>query len=155
MADTGFEIHGRFYPAAQSFNLGDPVLVRDLTGLDFPTFAEMYDELVDELAAAQDPDGVMVDPVLLIGLVGVAVWHANPTWQRHKVVRFVQPLEIDAIKFVGGEDDEDENDESPPAAAPADTASGGTPAGSNNSAGATATQNGSGDPTLATGAVSA
>lgn len=151
MAETGFDIYGKFYPMVEAFALGDPVLIRELTGLDFPAFAEAYDELADTVG---DSDGeVSIDPVVLVGLVGVSVWHANPTWRRDKVVRFVQHLSMDAIQFVGDELEAD--DAGPPAVTGEDRASGGTPADSPSSEAESVSPNGSGAQTSPTGAVSA
>lgn len=150
MAETGFDIYGKFYPMVEAFALGDPVLIRELTGLDFPSFAEAYDELTD---AVGDSDGeVEIDPVVLVGLVGVSVWHANPTWRRDKVLRYVQHLPIEQIQLVGGEEDDADD---PPADTPPAKASGGTPADSSSSAGETANPNGSGGQTSPIGAASA
>lgn len=148
---AGFEIYGQFYPAVEAFTLGDPVLIRELTGMDFVDFSEAYDELIVELNQAADGEA-NVDPAVLIGLVGVAVWQANPTWRRDKVVKFVEHLPTDALKLVG--DEEEGDDQDPPAPAPEDSRSGGTQTDSSSSAGATANQNGSGDPTSALSVVS-
>lgn len=151
MAESGFEIYGKFYPMVEAFELGDPVLIRELTGLDFPTFAQEHDELIAAAAAADD-DELDIDPVVLVGLVGVSVWHANPTWRRDKVLRYVQHLPIEQIQLVGGEEDDTDD---PPADTPPDKASGGTPADSSSSAGETANPNGSGGQTSPIGAASA
>src|SRR3990167_4750442 len=94
--DPAIEINGELYPIPQAFRLGDPVLVRELTGMDFVDFAEALD---DEARRA--------DPVLQLGIIGVAVWQKHPTWRREKVARFVSTLPIEALKFIGGDDDEE------------------------------------------------
>ena len=91
---AGFEIDGRFYPFPQSFRLGDPVLVKELTGMEFNDFVEAFDSLDPE-------DGV--DPVVMVGLVGVAVWQEHPRWSRDKVVRFVQAVDMEKFDAIGGE----------------------------------------------------
>ena len=50
--------------------------------------------------AAGDTD---MDPVVLLGLVGVAVWQQHPRWSREKVKRYVGELDIAALSFQGGE----------------------------------------------------
>ena len=105
----GFQIGRRFYPFPASFRLGDPVLVEELTGLDWHAF---LDRLPDEDA----PDGQEPDPVAMLGLVGVAVWQANPRWRRDRVVSYVQGLDMGDVEAVGADDDE-EDEASPPAEA--------------------------------------
>lgn len=85
--DPGFEIDGRLYPMPQSFRLGDPVLVTQLTGLTWPQFAEALD----------DPDRQQ-DPVILLGLIGVAVWQGNHGWTRDRAARYVELLDIGAVQ---------------------------------------------------------
>lgn len=98
MADErpGFEIDGRRYPFPESFRLGDPVLVAELSGMPFPEFAE---KLQDEEERK--------DPAVLIGLVGVAVWQGNPRWRRARVVEYVQQIDTEGFEAFGG-DGEDE-----------------------------------------------
>lgn len=106
----GFQIGRRFYPFPASFRLGDPVLVEELTGLDWHAF---LDRLPDEDA----PDGQEPDPVAMLGLVGVAVWQANPRWRRDRVVSYVQGLDMGDVEAVGADDDAEEDEASPPAEA--------------------------------------
>lgn len=106
---AGFEIEGRFFPFPDGFRLGDPVLVTELTGLDFNDFV-----------ARLDDEEERSDPVVLIGLIGVAVWQANPRWRRDRVLRYVQNVDIDKFEAVGGEDESDEKEKpgDPPAEPP-------------------------------------
>lgn len=83
--DAGFEINGEFYPFPTAFRLGDPVLVAEVTGLEWMEFAEMLDE---------------GSPRTLPGLVAVSVWQKNPGWRRDKVVRFVEAIDQDAVTVV-------------------------------------------------------
>lgn len=95
MSDTqraDFELEGRPYKFPSSFRLGDPVLVTELTGMDFEDFS----------ARIADVDA-LTNPVILIGMIGVAVWQANPTWTRAKVLRYVQGVSIE--QFTATEDD--------------------------------------------------
>ena len=107
---AGFEINGRFYPMPATFRLGDPVLVEELTGLEFPDFAE-------RLGLAQQVPDADLDPVLTLGLIGVSIWQANPRWRRDKVVRYVQAIPQDDVEFQGSDD---EDGPSPPAEPTAD-----------------------------------
>jgi len=98
--DPGFEIGGNLYPFPTSFRLGDPVLVEQVTGLDWPTFTNRLDDAdYDE------------DLVTLSGLIAVALWQSNPTWRRDRVVREVERLNLESVKVVGDEP----ADDSPPA----------------------------------------
>jgi hypothetical protein len=81
----GFTIEGRFYPWPESFRIGDPVLIRELTGYEWEDFAARLD------------DGPGMD--MLAGLVGVAVWQGNPRWRRDRVLEYVQRIDIAAIDF--------------------------------------------------------
>jgi hypothetical protein len=113
MADnaTGFEIRGRLYPMPEGFRLCDPVLVEELTGLPFNTFAERLDEMGDSI---RDGGEAEVDPVMLPGLIGVSVWQAHKTWARAKVIKWVQNVDIDEVDFKGGDSDDAEGEARPP-----------------------------------------
>lgn len=80
--DAGFEINGEFYPFPTGFRLGDPVLVTNITGLEWLEFAELLDA---------------GDSRALAGMVAVAVWQKHPTWRRDKVVRFVEQIQLDDL----------------------------------------------------------
>lgn len=107
MADqeAGYQIAGKFFPFPTSFRLGDPVLIRDLTGLT-------WDEFLRAMPDEDDPEDVG-DPVVLLGMLGVAVWQANPTWRRDKVARYVQNIPIEDVEAVGVEEEQD-GDAGPP-----------------------------------------
>lgn len=113
MADAGFEIKGRFYPFVESFRLGDPVLVERLTGLE-------WHEWIERLPDGDDPtaDGDLSDPLVMLGMVGVAIWQGNPSWARDKVARYVERLNMEDVEATG-DDQEDEFDPPPPAPATA------------------------------------
>lgn len=97
MADQiGVQIGSHFYPLPTAFRLGDPVLVEELTGLDWNSFVE---RLPDE----DEPDDAPEDPVAMLGMIGVAVWQRNPTWKRDRVVRFVTALNMENVEIVGPE----------------------------------------------------
>lgn len=101
MADTGtFLIDDREYAMPTSFRLIDPVLIREITGLEWPQFTERLDG-----GDGEDPSGIEedMDPVVLLGLVAVAVWQQHPRWTREKVKRYVGELDIAALSFRGDE----------------------------------------------------
>jgi hypothetical protein len=108
----GFEIEGRRYPFPESFRLGDPVLVAELTGMSFPEFAEALD----------DPDR-REDPAILIGLIGVAVWQGNPRWRRDKVIAYVQQIDLGEFEAFGGGAEDEQLPPAEPAQEPADETS--------------------------------
>ncbi len=89
----GFEIAGAFYPFPDSYTIGDSVLVRMLTGLDMEEFGELLADSDDENAESRS------DPRLLIGLIGVAVWHKHSKWSVERVARFVQNTDISLLDF--------------------------------------------------------
>lgn len=110
MADRpGYVIDGTFYPQPEGFRLGDPVLVTEVTGMDFPSFAQ-----------ALDDDTRGNDPVLLLGMIAVAIWQANPRWKRDRVARYVETIPMDTVRFEGGDEGPEVADVGPPedAAAP-------------------------------------
>lgn len=90
---AGFLIDGREYPFPEKFRLGDPVLVKQLTGMEFKDFAE-----------ALDDEDRREDPAILIGLIGVAVWQGNPRWTRDRVQAYVQQVDLEGFEAFGGED---------------------------------------------------
>lgn len=102
----GYQIGDHFFPFAARFKLGDPVLVEELTGL---TWNEFLDRLPDEDSA----DDEMPDPVAMLGLVGVAVWRANPTWRRDRVIRYVQQQEMENVTAIAP--DTEDGEDGPPA----------------------------------------
>jgi len=110
LAEAGYQIRNKFYPFPSSFRLLDSVLIRELTGMS-------WEEFINGMPDDDDPDAV-ADPTVMSGLIGVAIWQANPTWQRSKVARFVQGITMDEVEAVGMEADEEEaaeGDASPPA----------------------------------------
>jgi len=98
--DGVFLIDDREYAMPTSFRLIDPVLIRELTGLEWMEFTQRLDGVDADDPAASDTD---MDPVVLLGLVGVAVWQQHPRWSREKVKRYVGELDITALSFQAGE----------------------------------------------------
>lgn len=119
---AGFEIKDRFYAWPESFRMGDVVLVEQVTGLDWPAFTN---RLPDEEEIAGVPDEAE-DLVVLTGLMATSIWQNHPHWRRDRVIRYVEQLDLESIKFLGG----DVPDEAEPDARPPDQAgetSSGTP----------------------------
>jgi hypothetical protein len=100
VAETGFEIKGRFYPLAAAFRLGDPVLVERVTGLDWPAFTARLPEEDSDPSQAEDI-------VVTAGLLAVSVWQQHPHWRRERVASYVEQLDLSKVKFIAGEDDVD------------------------------------------------
>lgn len=101
----GVEIYKRFYPWPASFRLGDPVLVKEVTGMRWPDFAQALDEM--------DPDEVP-DQVVLAGLIAVAFWQGNPQMSRDKVRRTLERIPMEELEIVEGDEGTIEGDASPP-----------------------------------------
>lgn len=109
MSEAGFTIDGTFYPFRHNFRSLDPVLIRDVTGIDW-----------DEWAAGLADTGQ--DQIL--GLMAVSIWQTHPTWPRRKVVQFMTTLDMDRVEFVGGDEPAEEGTVvplSPPPTSHADT----------------------------------
>src|SRR5215831_1118378 len=95
MAGPYFEIYAREYPLIllQDFQLGDPVLVRELTGLTWPDFvegAQQMQQAYNEAVLAGNEDAYEPDAVIMLGLIGVAFWHGNKAMSRRKVVQIIE-----------------------------------------------------------------
>lgn len=111
---AGFQIGKRFYPFPTRFRLGDPVLVEELTGVQWGDF-------IERLPEEEGPEDEQLDPIAQLGLIGVAIWQENPTWRRDRVVRYTQALERDQVELVAPDrPDEEELDEPAAPAAPGD-----------------------------------
>ena len=113
MADEGFVIGDRTYPFPTSFRLCDPVLVSEITGLGWVDFVELLEEPEQQ------------DPAAMAGMIGVAVWQGNPRWNRERVLRYVEQLDMGSIEVNTGEQadppeaaDDQSMDSSPAASKP-------------------------------------
>jgi hypothetical protein len=100
----GVEIYKRFYPWPESFRLGDPVLVKEVTGMRWPDFAQALDEMEED---------EVPDQVVLAGLIAVAFWQGNPQMSRDKARRAVERISMDDVEIL--EADDGGVDASPPA----------------------------------------
>lgn len=112
-AQDGVEIYGRFYPWPERFRLGDPVLVREVTGMDWPEFTAALEEQEAAMRSSQEAeeDAPDADQVVLAGLVAVAFWQGNQQMSREKARRTIERVPQDKIEIIEGADD------SPPAQA--------------------------------------
>lgn len=106
----GFEIRGRFYPWAQQMRMLDPLLVTEVTGMSYNDFLQVWQGTLDG-------DEVDVDPVVMNGLIAVAIWQQHTDWTRARVVKFMERLAQEDLDLTGSEE---EVDASPP---PSDNAS--------------------------------
>jgi hypothetical protein len=111
----GVEIYKRFYPWPDSFRLGDPVLVKEITGMRWPDFVQALDDQNQAIADAEEMGGPTPQPdqVVLAGLVAVAFWQGNPTMSRDKARRALERIPMEDIEVIDG--DEGEADLIPPA----------------------------------------
>jgi hypothetical protein len=111
---SGVEIYKRFYPWPDSFRLGDPVLVKEVTGMKWPDFAQALDDQNQAIEEAEEmgTEPPSPDQVVLAGLIAVAFWQGNPTMSRDKARRALERIPMDDIEVVDG--DEGEADVGPP-----------------------------------------
>lgn len=107
--EPGFQIRGRFYKAVSldEYLLDDPVLIRETTRIEFPDFVERLWKL------ETGPDSALLDPVLLKGVIAVAIWHANPDWRLDQVTQYVGKLRITEAELVGFDEEQGPEDASP------------------------------------------
>jgi hypothetical protein len=99
----GVEIYKRFYPWPTRFRLGDPVLVKEVTGMRWPDFVAALNDVDED----EEPD-----QVVLAGLIAVAFWQGNPQMSRDKARRAVEKMPVDEIELI---DSDEESDALPPA----------------------------------------
>lgn len=103
----GFQIRGRFYPIADVEKLGDPALVRAVTGLSWDAYLAGLGYIDpaanddDELEDLPDENDV------LAGVVAIAVQHVT-NWPRDKVTRFVTNLSAGEVEGIGFDEPEPE-----------------------------------------------
>jgi len=115
----GFEIYKRFYPAPTRFRFGDPVLVKEVTGMSWPEFTAALDAMEVEYASLSEQgrsDEFEPDHALMLGLMAVSFWQGNSTMSRAKVVRAVERMPLEEVEFIAADV---EDDVSPPVVAEA------------------------------------
>ncbi len=100
----GVRINGVFYPFVDKFKHGDPILIYEVTGLDWDTFAAMLEQAEENETA---------NPITQTALIAVAVQRQHPGWSRHKVSAFIRNLDLGTEEFEGLTDEE-EADALPP-----------------------------------------
>ncbi len=91
----GVEIFKRFYPWPERFRLGDPVLVKEVTGMRWPDFVAALDEMDEDEAP---------DQVVLAGLIAVAFWQGNQQMSRDKARKAIERMPVDEIEMIEGDD---------------------------------------------------
>ena len=91
----GVEIYKRFYPWPDRFRLGDPVLVKEVTGMRWPDFVAALDEMDEDEAP---------DQVVLAGLIAVAFWQGNQQMSRDKARKAIERMPVDEIEMIEGDD---------------------------------------------------
>jgi len=114
----GVEIYKRFYPWPDSFRLGDPVLVKEITGMRWPEFVQALADQNEAIAEATEMglEPPPPDQVVLAGLIAIAFWQGNPLMSRDKARRALERLPMEDLELIDG--DEGEVDFGPPADAP-------------------------------------
>ena len=114
---AGVEVYSRFYPWPEEFRLGDPVLVREVTGMDWPEFIGAMADQQESMREARETGGEApdMDQVVLAGVIAVAFWQGNPQMSREKARRAIERCPQDRIEIVDGDGDEEDSEESPPA----------------------------------------
>jgi len=112
MADqSGVEVYKRFYPWPNSFRLGDPVLVNQMTGMTWPEFTAALDAQNQAIAEAEEmgDEPPQADQVVLAGLIAVAFWQGNPHMSRDKARRALERVPMEEIEMI-----DEETDDRPP-----------------------------------------
>jgi hypothetical protein len=104
---AGVRIGGRFYPFVDQFKHGDPILIMEVTGLDWDTFSDMLAK------AGDDPEG-RVNPIVQTALIAVAVQREHKTWSRREVSDYIRDLDLGGEEYVPGSEDKIEGDALPP-----------------------------------------
>jgi hypothetical protein len=111
----GVEIYKRFYAWPDRFRIGDPVLVKEITGMRWPDFVQALDDQNEAIAEAEEMGGPSPNPdqVVLAGLIAIAFWQGNPQMSRDKARRALERVWMEDVEVVDG--DEGEADLGPPA----------------------------------------
>jgi hypothetical protein len=87
---AAFLLDGVAYPMPATFRLADPVLIKEVTGLEWEEFDARYRLMGEKDERGETPN----DPIALLGIIAVAVWQKQPTWKRDRVVQFVQQVDL-------------------------------------------------------------
>ena len=109
MSEPTIEIKGVSYPFPEGQRLVDPVLVYEVTGLEWQEFVSRWRQMIEDV---EDAEGeAEVDELTLAGLIAMSVWQRNPTWRRDKARKFVEQINWEDIAIVGDDPDEAEEGE--------------------------------------------
>ncbi len=95
----GVRIGPTFYPFVDQFKHGDPILIHEVTGMNWDEFSEML---------SKAGDGRSVNPIVQTALIAVAIQRVHSTWSRREVSEFVRNLDLGDEEYVGGEAVKDE-----------------------------------------------
>jgi hypothetical protein len=90
----GVRINGQVYEFVDQFKHGDPILIHEVTGLDWDEFSEML---------ARAGDGGRPNPIVQTALIAVAVQRVHTTWTRRDVSEFIRELTLGEEEYLGGE----------------------------------------------------
>lgn len=105
---AGFTVDGVDYDWAESYTLGDSVLIRAVSGMDMEEFGEL-------LADAQEDDSpARRDPRLLVAMVAVGIWRKHRRWPLDRVAQFALSIDFERFEIALPEEPE-EDDAGPPA----------------------------------------
>lgn len=99
--EAGFQIRKKVYPFPSRYRPSDCVLVEQLTNLTWMEFVNRLPDVEDDQAM---PD----DPVVQLGMIGVAIAQAHRDWPRNRVAKLANDVFMDEIQIVGPEPDEEE-----------------------------------------------
>ncbi len=109
------------YLVPSSFRLADPVLVEEVTGLDFEEFSRRLDEVNQSIGT----DDAHSDYKVTVGLVACAVWQKNTRWTRDKVLRFLEQVDVRSLQVQVPEAPADDPPTEAPTEPPAKTSTSG------------------------------
>lgn len=118
--DPKFVIGEVEYLVPSSFRLADPVLVEEVTGLDFEEFSRRLDEVNQSIGT----DDAKSDYKVTVGLVACAVWQKNPRWSRAKVLQFLEQVDVQSLSVQVPEAPADDPPTEAPTEPPATSTSG-------------------------------
>jgi hypothetical protein len=114
----GFEINGRFYPWVQQMRIVDPPLIVEVTGLKYNDFLREWQDTIAKAADAEEHgeqlDPLDIDPIVMNGLIAVAIWQQHTDWSRQKVVRYLERLNQADVEIVGGDEPDEEDKQTDP-----------------------------------------
>ena len=108
MADQpGFQIDGHFFPFVQQYKHGDPILIHEVTGLEWDEFAEAMQREAEKFEEAERMGGAgfAANPIVQTALLAVAVQRAQPKWSRRRVADYIRNIDLGSEEVVGPDSD--------------------------------------------------